>query len=311
MSAVATNPKPATAAKAGGFPVYGWVATGLLGLAFLWLFYRFFDKQHDFSRDKLEDWGHAYVVPLIAGYMVWRVRDAIRSTPRSVFWPGLAPMLLGVWCYFFFIVGVQNHMLQGASMVLTLGGLLLLTLGPAMLRHLFLPLAMLLLGVTISEQIMIKVTFPLQIIAAQGADILLKIGSLFGGFLVEREGNTLKIITAKETVPLNVAEACSGMRMVVAFIALAATVGILQCRHWWQRIALVLSAVPVAVLLNVVRVAALGFATLIDPALASGDMHMLIGLLLLLPGLGLFLFIQWMLDRIVLEGPAGAKASKA
>jgi exosortase/archaeosortase family protein len=93
--------------------------------------------------------------------------------------------------------------------------------------------------------------------------------------------------------------------MVVAFYALAAAVGVMGCRHWWQRIALLLMAGPVAIFMNVVRVTVLGLLSLRDPNLAAGDAHMMIGTLLLVPSLALFLAVVWTLNRLVEDEPAG------
>lgn len=269
-------------------------------IAFAAMFFRWMLKQHDHSWGSPEDWGHAYVMPFLAGYLVWLKRAEIAAERARPFWPGLAPFLLGLMSYLFFIVGVPNHMLQGAAMVLSLLGLALLVTGPGVFRHLFLPILFLLFAITISEQIMIKVTFQLQLIASKGAWLMLNIiGGVFG-FLVDLEGNTLTVAGAK----LNVAEACSGMRMVVAFYALAAAVGVMGCRHWWQRIALLLLAAPVAIFMNVVRVTVLGLLSLRDPNLAAGEAHMMIGTLLLVPSLALFLAVVWTLNRLVDEEPS-------
>jgi exosortase len=151
---------------------------------------------------------------------------------------------------------------------------------------------------------MIKVTFQLQLIASKGAWVMLSvIGSIFG-FLVDLDGNTLSVGGNK----LNVAEACSGMRMVVAFYALAATVAALGCRHWWQRVALLLLAAPVAIFMNVIRVAVLGLLSLGNVNLAAGEAHMLIGTLLLIPSLALFLAVVWTLNKLVNEDENAADA---
>jgi hypothetical protein len=272
---------------------------GIAGAAFIAMFFRWMLKQHEHSSGSLEDWGHAYVMPLLAGYLIWLKREEISKEEIRPFWPALAPFLLGLMCYLFFIVGVANHMLQGFAMVLTLEAMALLVTGPKVFRHLFLPIAFLIFSITLSEQIMIKVTFQLQLIASKGAWLMLNIiGSIFG-FLVDLEGNTLSVGGAK----LNVAEACSGMRMVVAFYALAAAVGVLGCRHWWQRIALILMAAPVAIFMNVVRVAVLGLLSLGNVNLAAGEAHMLIGTLLLIPSLALFLSVVWTLNKLVDESP--------
>jgi exosortase len=323
MSTIVTNPsEPATAkaaARSSG-PVAAmspatilWLA--LLTIAFVALFHRWIYTQHLHSWDKINDWGHAYVVPLISLYMIWQRRGEIAAAPKFTFWPGLAPLLAGIACYMFFVVGYPNHMFQGFAVVMTLASLVLLVLGPAVLRLTIVPIAFLCLGVTISEMVMLKVTFPLQMMAAKGAYFILviisEITSLFGyQFFVDITGQQIDITPPNgNTVPLNVAEACSGMRMVVAFIALGTAVALLSCKHWWQRIALVLLSMPVAIGMNVVRVAVLGVAALISPNFSAGDAHMLIGTLLLIPALFVFMGCQWVLERVVAE-PATATMAK-
>jgi exosortase len=274
-----------------------WVKLGLLAAAFIALFYRWFLAQAQHSAGSMEDWGHSFVIPLIGGYMVWQHRRQILLTPPTTFWPGLAPMLLGVVCYLFFIVGVANHMLQGFAMLLTLAGMSLLLMGPGLFRYVFLPISYLVFMITIAEQVMIKLTFQLQQVAAIGAWMVLKLISLVGGFMVDISGNTLEVGGNK----LNVAEACSGMRMVIAFVALGAAVALFSCRHWWQRTALILLAAPVAVFNNILRVATLGLLSLKWPTLTVGQAHMFIGTLLLVLGLGIFMGIVWALNRIVVE----------
>jgi len=278
------------------------------------LYFRWFLFQHAHSAGN-PDWSHTYLVPLIAGYIVWSRRQALARLTPTAFWPGLAPLTLGVVCYFFFTTApaMQNHMLQGFSLVLTIFGLALLLLGPRLMQILFIPIGYLLFGVTISEKIMLLVTFKLQIMASQGSYVLLNIiGPLFGAERTDIAGNMLTIVRASDgaALPLNVAEACSGMRMLVGFFALGVAVAIVSCRHWWQRVALVLLAAPVAVLTNVLRVTTLGIASLYNQNLAIGDAHMFIGVLWLIPGFLLFMGITWTLNRMV-DQPARSNTPQA
>ncbi|MEL7472875.1 MAG: exosortase/archaeosortase family protein [Planctomycetota bacterium] len=291
----------------GGLAIFIGVLFGLV-----WVFNRWFRVQHFQSSNNLEDWGHSYVIPLISGFLVWRNREQLAKVSFAAFWPGLLPFLLGIVCYVFFLVGLPNHMFSGASLLLTLFGASLMIGGPGAMRWLFLPIAFLAFGITISEKIMLQVTFPLQLLAAQGSFILLSVigavSSLFGqGFTVDVEGNVLTVLpVGRPEIPLNVAEACSGMRMVIAFLALGGAVALLGCRYWWQRILLMLLAAPIALLMNVVRVAVLGLASLVNPNLAAGDAHTVIGMILLFPSLGLFLGLVWSLQKIVDQPTKGA-----
>jgi exosortase len=289
-------------------PREAWVKIALLAIAFIALFYRWILAQNEHSWGSKEDWGHAYVVPLISLYILWQSRGKVREITPTTFWPGLAPMLLGVMCYFFFVAGaVSNHMLQGFSLILTLAGMCLLLLGPRLFRYLFLPISYLLFAITVSEQIMIKLTFELQHVAAVGAWLVLRMVSVFGNFLVDINGNQL---TVGNGPAMNVAEACSGMRMVIAFIALGGAVALFQCKYWWQRVALLLLATPVAVFTNIVRVAVLGLISMRWPTLTVGDAHVMIGTALLVLGLGIFMGIVWALNKIVVEpAPGNAKTA--
>ena len=285
----------------GIFSRTGLLMTTIVSMSFLVLFYRWFWHQSKISMGYPEDWGHAFVIPLIAGYMAWQHREKINTTKTAVFWPAIIPFLLGIQTYAYNLFMVRNHMLQGMSLILTLGALTLWMVGPKMFRYFFLPIAYLVLMITISESYMLAITFKLQLIASQGSWLILNlIGSPFGWFTVDIDGNTLMILTKSgEMLPMNVAEACSGMRMVVAFYALAVAVALMGSSQWWQRIALVLLAGPVAVFMNMIRVTVLGLLMLVNPDLAAGDAHTVIGTLLLIPSLGLFLGMGWILKRLI------------
>ncbi|GJM18103.1 MAG: hypothetical protein DHS20C14_03160 [Phycisphaeraceae bacterium] len=286
------------------------VLTGaaMIAVVFVGLFFRWFLIQNQHSWKEPQDWGHAYLIPFIAGYLIWQRRAALSRVRPEIFWPGLAPFLLGVMSYFFAVVSLRNPMTQGISILLCLFGVVLLLLGPRVMRYLFLPIVFLAFAITVSDQIMLKLTFKLQLLASEGSWVMLSlIGSPLEWFTVDLEGNTLTIVHEGKNIPLNVAEACSGMRMVVAFFALAVSVAVLACKSWWQRILLLLLAGPVAVFMNMVRVTVLGLASLGDADLAAGEAHTLIGTILLIPSLLLFMAIVWALNKVIRE-PAGGDA---
>jgi len=309
-------PSSTIAASAGDAPLAGLrrlatpervVMGSAMLAAFFGLFFRWFVVQAKWSIGYPEDWSHAFAVPLIAGYLVWRRRETLARTGTEIFWPGFLALLLGVVCYVFFVVGVSNHMLQGFAMILTLAGLTLFMLGPRVFPVVVIPLGYLGFGVTVAEMIMLKLTYQLQLIASWTSWILLNIL----GFTTARAGNVLKIATGSgEEIPLNVAEACSGMRMLVAFFALGAAVAFISCRFWWQRVALLLLVGPVAVFVNALRVVSLGVLSVWDPELAKGDAHMAIGTVWLIPAFVLFMGVVWVLKALV-GAPKGGEGATA
>lgn len=281
---------------------------GLLTAAFLAVFWRWFYQQNRWCQEYLQDWGHAYVIPLISGFLVYRDWELYKREKPVTFWPGLLAVVTGVACYLFFQVGFPNHMFQGAAMLLTLCGIVLTVAGPRIFGLAFMPIAFLVFGITISERIMIAITFKLQNIAATGGAALLGLLQPIFGYNVTLSGNTIDIVSSDgKEIPLGIAEACSGMRMVVAFVALAGAVALLSCKEWWKRAAVLMVSMPVAVAMNIVRVAVLGIASLWNPEFAKGEAHIFIGTVLLLPGLGLFMAAVWALDRIFAEEKQTAK----
>jgi exosortase len=277
------------------------IGVGLVAAAFFAMFFRWFMKQFGpdgFSVNFPEDWAHAYVVPLISGYYIWRHRHDLLAAPVTTFWPGVVLIGCGITSYSFFVLAFPNHMFQGLAILVAVSGIVLLLAGPRVFGVLAFPIGYLALGVTISERVMNAITFRLKLLASLGSHHLL---TLLG---VEHDsaGNMLTIYDSAGTAhPLNVADACSGMRMVIAFIALAVAVAFLSCRHWWQRIALVLLAVPVALLMNVLRVAVLGILVLVNPNFSVGEAHMFIGTLLLIPAFAVFMGCVWALNQMVIE----------
>lgn len=280
----------------------------VLGGALTLLFFEWFARQHQFSMKHSQDWGHAYLVPFISLYLVHRRRAELAALKAETFWPGVVPMLTGIAALFYFTVRPMTpgpHLFGGLGLILCVAGLALLLVGPAMFNVLAAPIGYLVFAVTLPEMVMNEITFKLQLVASQGAWAVLNIF----GVSTELAGNTL-LVTAGDgrEIPLNVAEACSGMRMVVAFVALGAAVALISCKQWWQRVALILLATPVALGANVLRVVSLAVMSLWDPNFAAGDAHMLIGVLWLVPAFAFYMGVVWTLKNLVRDGAPGSGA---
>jgi exosortase len=317
VTTAAANPSQAGAFGAGVSARAGWTflritpigaaQIALLLVAFVGLYYRWFLFQYQHCRNAPADWGHAYFMPLVSLHLMWVHRDALAKLRPRAFWPGIVPLAFGIVTYVYFTVGVPNHMLQGWAMLVTLFGLTLLMLGVRYIKYLFIPVAILVFGVSVSEMIMIKLTAQLQLIASQGAWVML---NAFGVH-ADLAGNVLTIFdSTNQPHDLNVAEACSGMRMLVAFLAVGTWVAMWACKQWWQRVALIMLAGPVALLINMTRVVFLGVASLYNPQFAAGDAHTLIGTLWLIPGFLLFMGIVWALNHMVKDEAAIAAAKR-
>ncbi|MEX0654991.1 MAG: exosortase/archaeosortase family protein [Phycisphaeraceae bacterium] len=287
----------------------GWVWIIALGVLFASFHYVFLRRTFQIAISD-NNWSHALIVPLIGIYFIYQNRHKLLAAPPRLCWWGLPLLFVGLAGYAMGIYPVRNDMAQGYSMILGLFGLVWFVLGTGMMRVLWFPILYLVFAVKVSDRIWEMVAFQLQLVAAQGATFALHFFTPFiDGFYIDYRGSTIELTHGGETNPLNVAEACSGLRMLMAFLALGTAVAFLFDRPMWQRIVMVLMALPVAVLVNIGRVTAIGLLTLIDPTYAQGDFHTFVGMLMLIPAFLLFLLLGWIMDRIVIrEEPAAEDA---
>lgn len=288
------------------------VAGAVLIVVFIGVFWNFFIHQFRFAVSQPSDWGHTIIIPVISGYFVWTVRDKLRAVGFRSSLTGLIPLLLGLAVYMASAFGpmvLQHHNLRGFGVGIAAFGVLVLLFGWPAMRYLTFPWAYwVVFGQTISERVLSRVTERMQDWSARGADIMLNLMTVD----TERVGNVLTIhMSNGTTCPLNVAEACSGMRMLVAFMALGVAVAYLGLTSWWQRSLLVLIGFPISLFVNVLRVVSLGFLALWDPNFTAGQFHAVVGLIWLVPALMLFLGAMWVIRNLVEDPTAPKKAALA
>ena len=143
---------------------------------------------------------------------------------------------------------------------------------------------------------------PMRQLAAKVAAALL---NLVNGLEAETTGVIIDVIYKGHRLepPINVAEACSGMRLLMAFLALGVAMAYLHYRPIWQRFILLASTIPIAIFCNIVRVTVTGFIyILIHPKYAQGLYHDLLGLFGMLPlAFGLYGLLAWFLSSLFIE----------
>jgi len=268
------------------------------------------------------DWSHIIAIPLISIYYIYQKRDQLRQITPAICWWGLPILFAGLFSYIWWIFPGRNDMFRGYSMVISLFGLVLFLLGPAMMRVLWFPVLFMIFAVKVSDALWERIANILQDVAAIGATFVLKLLTLGIDFNVEKDGNTIKLANARlmqlyemGEIPvypyaMNVAEACSGLRMLMAFIALGVAMAFLFERPWWQRVVMIAMSIPIAVGVNIGRVTTIGLLALHDPALSKGDFHTFIGMLMLIPAGLIFLLLGWVMDRIIVP-PEGSDEPSA
>lgn len=197
------------------------------------------------------DYSHGFLVPFFSIYLAYHWRE---WAPSRIKWPdpwGLA--FIGGGAAMFAIAGILNigkEWLQGLSLVLNLCGAALLLGGWPALRWLWPSLAFLMFMFPLPSSVEHALGWQLQKVAAIASEFTLQTI----GYATYREGNILHV---KEHI-LGVEKACSGLSMLLTFAAISVGVAILVKRPWFDRVLILVSAVPVAVFANVIRIALTG-----------------------------------------------------
>jgi len=142
---------------------------------------------------------------------------------------------------------------------------------------------------------------PLQRIAAEVAVFTLQLS----GVDAMRAGTKIimgNALAGQEVRTLNVAEACAGLRSLMTFISVAAAVAFLSSRPLWQKLIITISAIPIAIFCNVMRVSGQGLLDhYVNREISEGFAHQFVGLAMLIPAFFLILLVGWALDKIFVE----------
>lgn len=211
------------------------------------------------------NFSHGFFVPVFAAYLLWtKRRDLQRIEIRPTWW-GLAIITGSAAMLIVGTLGAELF-LSRCSLVFLLGGLVVFFGGWQLFRELLFPIAFLFLMIPIPAIIFNQITLPLQLLASEIASVVLP----FLGVPVLREGNIINL----PAMPLEVAEACSGIRSLISLLTLAVAYGWIVERSLSKRILLAIAAVPIAVLANSLRVVGTGLAVQYwNPDRALGFFH--------------------------------------
>jgi exosortase len=198
-----------------------------------------------------ENASHGLIVVPLAVYLVWAARQRWGSTMVRPALTGLVAVAGSLVLYAAGILGAELY-LSRMSLVGVLAGATLYVWGWSHLRLVLFPLALLALSVPLPAIVLNQVTFPLQLLASRVGETVISAA----GVPVLREGNVL--VLADTT--LEVAEACSGIRSLVSLVTLAVVAAYFRGGTSAGGAALVVLAVPIAVIANAARVAGTGLA---------------------------------------------------
>jgi len=188
-------------------------------------------------------YSHGWLVLPVSAFLAWRQWPRGERKPANL---GLIPLAGGLIGY---LVALLNkaHFLAALALIVLLGGLLWFFLGTQALRRLAFPLGFLVFMVPLP--FVERASLPLQLLTGSCSTAVARVA-----------GVDATVRGAQVTLPsveLVVGAQCSGLRSIVALFTLVAIFVYVLNGPTWGRLLLVLSAIPVAILGNIVRVASL------------------------------------------------------
>ncbi len=252
------------------------------------------------------DWSHGPLIPLFSIYFLATRREALARAAVRPSLVGAAILAASLAMYFVAAWRLRMQYPQALSLVGVIFGLTVLMAGWGVVRIAWFPIAYLLLAIPLPQSLYVDLTMPLRRIAST---VAAEIMPLFApGLQTEAQAVVIDYVMAGMSPgTLNVEEACSGMRLMMAFVALGVAMAYLDERPLWHRVVMVLSCLPVAVFCNVVRVTTTGlFFVHGQEALARGTPHQLLGIATLGIALGLFSLIRYVLSNLFVDAQAAA-----
>jgi exosortase len=244
-------------------------------------------------------YSHGFLVPIFAAVVLWSRKERLAQAAWAPSLFGL-PLLLAGTALRLFAIRRDLDALDAFSLLPTLTGLVLLVGGRDLLRWSWPALAFLLFMIPLPFFVDTALAHPLRRLATLMSTYVLQTF----GYPAIAEGNIILIGQVK----LGVVEACSGLGMLMTFFALATALALVVTAPLADRIVLVLSAAPIAVVTNVLRIAVTGMAYCdLGSAAVQELMHDLSGWLMMPVALALLWLELCFLQKLFVyrQAPAG------
>jgi exosortase len=281
------NRQPKIAATTGWL---GIACAGILIAAGIWAYWPTLNYLVE-SWNQEPDYSHGYLVLPVALLILWVRRPYFPGFEPQFAWAGLVWIVLAI-ALRIASVRLYANSIDAWSLLLWPIGILWLVGGRRLAWWCLPAVAFGLFMVPLPYRVERWLAVPLQSIATKSSCWGLQ---LLGQPAIA-EGQAILV----GDVHVDIAETCSGLRMLVAIVALAYACAVLFSRPWWERLLLIVCALPVALIANSLRIIATAFVYLHAPsdvALAIG--HDLTGWLTIPLAACGYACILWYLSKLL------------
>jgi len=237
-----------------------------------------------------EDYTYIFLIPFIVAYLVWEKRKDLSKTSISPYWPGIA---LIVFNFLFSIYGVLGSDISAAriSWWLWICSITLFCYGKNVFKILFVPLIILGFVIPLPQHIYAPLTMTLKLTSSKLAFFIIDLA----GIPVHVEGNIIDLGNTQ----LHVIDACSGLRYVLPLLAVAIIYVHYSQKHWLKKIILILLTLPIAILMNGVRI---GITAIlyewVSPKVVKGFYHEFSGWFIFILSFGLLIGFNFILNLL-------------
>ncbi|MBN1974505.1 MAG: exosortase/archaeosortase family protein [Sedimentisphaerales bacterium] len=281
--------------------IHNYIKIAIIAGLFIFVFYREMNYLiSQWIHDK--NWSHGFLIPVFSLFFLYqRKRDIINLEARPNYF-GLPLLIAAILFYIFNIASPSGWAyFRSLSMIAAIAATVLFMGGFHLLKFSWLPIAFLIFAVPLPDRFYKSMTSPMRHWAASIAAALL---NLVNGIEASVRGAVIDVIYKGRLLEpsLDVAEACSGMRLLMAFLALGVVMAYIHHRPFRQRIILLISTVPIAIFCNIVRVTCTGFIyVFIHPKYTQGIYHDLLGMAMLPLAFGLYGFLAWFMTSLFID----------
>lgn len=225
--------------------ILAFLASGLVCIAFLWSYWPGLVELWELWRQS-DEYSSGLLVPFLAVYILWsRRRDIARCPIKPSIWGLFA--FAGAQAVRLFGLFLMYSSAERLSVVLSIAALILLLFGWKLFRKISPILLFLCLMLPLPNVIQYYVGLNLQRWATSSAVFCLEVI----GYAVTQDGHTIDM----GNVSVAVLEACNGLRMITAFFVISGLVVLLVQRTWWEKLVILVSSLPIALLCNTIRLA--------------------------------------------------------
>jgi exosortase len=271
-----------------------WYIIGALTLVMVWTFWNTIDGLIGIWRNP--QYSHGYLVPIFTIALLWMRRQPFQPVSALARWSGVGIILGGLGMRLLGAM-IHNGVVEMWAIIPVLMGIFIVAGGWSMFRWSAAPLAFLIFMMPLPEHVADMFLAPLQHAATVFSSFTLQTLGVDSYYVGNR-------IIIGENFPLNIEEQCSGLRMCTIFLAMAVAMTMITERPWWQNAIVILSAIPIALAVNLIRIVVTALLYLMlgqESEFAKHFFHDLAGWFMM-PLAFLFLYVEMqILEHILVE----------